>query len=189
MRMGFVGELSYEIHVPTSYGVQLWESLMRAGESHQIYPFGVGAQRLLRLEKGHVLIGHDTDGMSHPAEVNLQWALDKQKPYFLGQRSVGIMMTQNSSRQLVAFTLPVGAAKPEEGHLVLDGDEISGTVTSCAFSPSLEQIIGLAYVATSQSQIGALLSIRVDDGQIVKAEVVVRPFYDAEQQRQQVHAA
>src|SRR5690606_36047453 len=67
LRVGFVGELGYEIHVPARYGEYLWDALMQAGEKDEIRPFGVETQRLLRLEKGHVIIGQDTDGMTHPA--------------------------------------------------------------------------------------------------------------------------
>src|SRR5690606_10235746 len=54
LRVGFVGELGYEIHVPASQGEALWDALMEAGREHGIRPFGVEAQRVLRLEKGHI---------------------------------------------------------------------------------------------------------------------------------------
>src|SRR3546814_8507282 len=63
MRVGFVGELGYEIHVPASQGEALWDALIAAGATFGIRPFGVEAQRILRLEKGHVIVGQDTDGL------------------------------------------------------------------------------------------------------------------------------
>ena len=66
LRVGFVGELGYEIHVPASQGEALWDALMAAGGTAGIRPFGVEAQRVLRLEKGHIIIGQDTDGLTHP---------------------------------------------------------------------------------------------------------------------------
>ena len=71
MRVGFVGELGYELHVPSPYIGVLWDRLIEVGEGFGIRPFGVEAQRLLRLEKGHIIVGQDTDGMTQPDEVSL----------------------------------------------------------------------------------------------------------------------
>ncbi|TVP88484.1 MAG: aminomethyl transferase family protein, partial [Pseudomonadaceae bacterium] len=186
LRVGFVGELGYEIHVPARYAVQLWDSLMAAGAEHGIRPFGVEAQRLLRLEKGHVIIGQDTDGMSHPGEIGMDWAIARKKPFFVGKRSIEILEAQPAKRRLVGFLLAAGSPQPLEGHLVLAGDDISGNVTSCEYSPNLKAIIGLAYCAPAQAEPGQRLPIRVSGGQIVEAEVVKLPFYDADNQRQEL---
>ncbi|WP_417597300.1 FAD-dependent oxidoreductase [Oceanospirillum sp.] len=194
LRVGFVGELGYELHVPARFGELLWDLLMNAGESFDIRPFGVETQRLLRLEKGHIIIGQDTDGMSHPGEVALGWAVSKKKPYFNGCRAVDIVMKRPQTRKLVGFTLPKELVaqnqKPEEGHLVLShagpGADISGHVTSCEYSPTVNAIIGMAYVGIEQSDVGSSFPIRVEGDLIVKAEVLALPFYDPEQKRQEV---
>ncbi len=72
MRVGFVGELGFEIHCPARQGEALWDMLMDAGKTHGIRPFGVEAQRVLRLEKGHIIIGQDTDGLTNPSRP--QWS-------------------------------------------------------------------------------------------------------------------
>ena len=77
LRIGFVGELGYEIHPPASQSLGLWEALIDAGREYGIRPFGVEAQRVLRLEKGHVIVTQDTDGLTHPHEVDLGWALGR----------------------------------------------------------------------------------------------------------------
>jgi sarcosine oxidase subunit alpha len=186
LRVGFVGELSFEIHVPARFGEALWDVIMEAGKPFNLKPFGVSSQRILRLEKGHFLISQDTDGMTHPGEIDMTWALKTNKPFFVGNRSVDIVLAQQQKRKLVAFTLPTGANSPEEGHLVLKGDNISGNVTSCEYSPSLDLIIGLAYAAVDQSEVGGQIPIRVDGGVIVNATVVDRPFYDPSEQRQEL---
>lgn len=81
LRVGFVGELGYEIHVPSRHALALWDALMQAGVEYDIRPFGVETQRLLRLEKGHVIISQDTDGMTHPAEIDMGWAVSRTKPF------------------------------------------------------------------------------------------------------------
>ena len=185
LRVGFVGELGYEIHVPTQYGEALWDCLMDAGQAFAIKPFGVETQRLLRLEKGHFIVGQDTDGMSHPGELNLEWAINRKKPFFIGCRSVDIMMAQTPKRKLVGFTLDASVSKPKEGHLVIKDDNVSGNVTSCEYSPSLDRIIGMAYAAPGDAEPGKHISIRIDNGEQVLAEVSSMPFYDPESLRQE----
>ncbi|MFY1018152.1 2Fe-2S iron-sulfur cluster-binding protein [Ectopseudomonas khazarica] len=186
LRVGFVGELGYEIHAPARYGEALWDALMEAGKAHDIRPFGVETQRLLRLEKGHVIIGQDTDGMTSPAEIDMHWAIARSKQFFVGKRAVEILEAQAPIRKLVGFTLSRGSSQPLEGHLVLKGADISGNVTSCEYSQTLGQIIGLAYCAPEQATPGQLLPIRVEGGEMVQATVVQLPFYDPENQRQEL---
>ena len=79
LRVGFVGELGYEIHCPSGLGEALWDKLMEAGQPLGLKPFGVEAQRVLRLEKGHIIVGQDTDGLTNPVEAGMEWALAKKK--------------------------------------------------------------------------------------------------------------
>jgi sarcosine oxidase subunit alpha len=184
MRVGFVGELAYELHVPSLFASALWESIMQAGEPWGLRPFGVEAQRLLRLEKGHIIVGQDTDGMTHPGEVGLDWAINRNKPDFVGRRSVDILAKAPLARQLVGFSLDLSAPKPLEGHLVIRAGEIVGNVTSCEVSPSLNQIIGLAYAHPDNANPGDHISIRTEGGVMVQARVEALPFYDRDNERQ-----
>ncbi|MHC5351454.1 FAD-dependent oxidoreductase [Metapseudomonas furukawaii] len=186
MRVGFVGELGYEIHVPARHGGALWDALMDAGAEFGIRPFGVETQRLLRLEKGHLIISQDTDGMTHPGEIDMDWAIGRKKPFFVGKRSIEILERQPLKRKLVGFTLPKGSPQPLEGHLVLKGPDISGNVTSCEYSATLGRIIGLAYAGADQAEPGSLIPIRVEGGAVVQATVVQLPFYDPDNLRQEL---
>ncbi|MFT4020262.1 MAG: 2Fe-2S iron-sulfur cluster-binding protein [Acinetobacter sp.] len=186
LRVGFVGELGYEIHFPARYGEFMWDKLMEAGKSFAMKPFGVESQRLLRLEKGHIIISQDTDGMTHPQEVDLGWAVARKKPWFVGKRSIAILEAQPLKRKLVAFELDKSQTQPLEGHIVLEGENISGNVTSCEYSPTLDKIIGLAYVGINQTAVGQQFPIRVEKGEVVQATVVKAPFYDSENQRQEI---
>ncbi|NIR29826.1 MAG: FAD-dependent oxidoreductase [Gammaproteobacteria bacterium] len=187
IRVGFVGELGYEIHVPAGCGEALWDALTQAGSAYDIRPFGLEAQRLLRLEKGHIIIGQDTDSMSHPHEVQLAWAISRRKPFFVGGRSIDVIMRRPLTRQLVGFVIhDTGAPVPEESHLVIRGGDITGRVTSCGISPTLGAPIGLAYVAPDQAAPGARIRIRSGGGVMVEAEVASLPFYDPENQRQEM---
>ena len=187
LRVGFVGELGYELHVPASQGEALWDALLDAGAAHGIRPFGVEAQRLLRLEKGHIIIGQDTDGLTTPHEADMAWALAKKKPFHVGMRSVRMQAAKELSRKLVGFELSgVGVEQPRECHLVIREGAITGRVTSVAYSPNLDKIIGLAYVAPDQSEPGNRIDIRVDGGRMVGATVATLPFFDPDGARQEV---
>ncbi len=187
MRVGFVGELGYEVHVPAAFGEALWDRLLEAGDSHRMTPFGVEAQRVLRLEKGHIIIGQDTDAMTTPDEVDMAWAIARKKPFFVGGRSIELRRRHPSKRKLVGFTLEgADAALPKESNLVLREGEMVGFVSSVTRSPALERVIGLAYTAADEAQEGASLRIKLTSGRMVEGRVVPPHFYDPDNQRQEM---
>ena len=187
LRVGFVGELGYEIHCPASYGEALWDKLMAAGEHFDLRPFGVEAQRLLRLEKGHIIIGQDSDGLTTPQEADMVWAIAKKKPFFVGKRSIEIQAEARPlQRKLVGFSLPADSQVPPECTLVIRGNDIAGRVTSAVASPSLGVVIGLAYVHPDDSAPGARFHIKLEDGRYLTAQVVTLPFYDPDNKRQEM---
>lgn len=186
MRVGFVGEWGYEIHVPAEYGPTLWDALMQAGAPYGIGPFGVEAQRLLRLEKGHLIVSQDTDGLTHPFEVGMDWAVKLDKPFFVGQRSLKILKQMPLKRKLAGFKLPAGYSGqvPQECHLVIVNGEIAGRITSIYWSPNLGHHIGLAFLPPDMTTPGTVFQVRVTDGSMVNAEVCETPFFDPEDLRQ-----
>ena len=186
LRVGFVGELGYEIHVPASQGEALWDALIQAGEKFEIRPFGVEAQRLLRLEKGHIIVGQDTDGLTIPQEVNMGWAIAQKKPFFLGKRAIDAINARQLNRQLVGFTLPIDSPLPEDCNLVLKNNEITGRITSVSRSPSLKKIIGLAFVSPDKSEEGSNIEIKLSNSEVLSATVCSIPFYDPENKRQEM---
>ncbi len=183
MRVGFVGEWGYEIHVAAEFAAAVWDALLEAGTTYGICPFGVEAQRLLRLEKGHLIVGTDTDGLTTPLEANLEWAVKMDKPFFIGQRSLQAIASRQVKQKLVGFMLDSNfqGTPPQECHLVIDRGDIAGRVTSIAFSPTLKRYIGLAYI---KLELGNCFSIRLSDGSLVNATVSQTPFYDPENTRQ-----
>ena len=186
MRVGFVGELGYEIHCEAGHTLGLWRALSTAGERYAIRPFGVEAQRMLRLEKGHIIVGQDTDGLTNALEIDAAWALKMDKPFFIGQRSLRILERQPRRQQLIGFALRADAPrKPKECHLVLDDAEIAGRVTSIGKSATLGRCIGLALV-TPKVAAAERLRIRIDGAEVIEAEIVRPPFYDAAGERQRV---
>ena len=186
LRIGFVGELGYEIHVPAASGEALWDAAMDSGEETGIRAFGLDAQRVLRLEKGHVIVSQDTDSLTSPLELELEWALNMRKPFFIGKRSLEIQRRTGLQRRLVGYVIrsPEDAV-PEESDLTVRGGKITGSVTSSAWSPMLKRAIGLAYVAADQAEVGSTFSIETAKN-LVQAEVARLPFYDPDNARQRM---
>ena len=189
MRVGFVGEWGYEIHVAADAAASLWDAVMAAGAAFGICPFGVEAQRRLRLEKGHLIVAQDTDGLTTPLQAGLQWAVKLDKPFFIGQRSLQIVAPRPLKQTLVGFTLDAQfqPTPPQECHLVIDQGEIAGRITSIAFSPTLQQHIGLAYVTPALAVVGTRLTIRLSDRSLITATITPTPFYDPQNHRQKVN--
>jgi sarcosine oxidase subunit alpha len=186
LRVGFVGELGYEIHVPSSQGEALWDALLKAGKEENIQPVGIEAQRLLRLEKGHIIVSQDTDAMTTPQEVHMTWAIAKKKPFFVGGRSLRLIDNHPSDRKLVGFTMNAEQDEmPIESNIILDENNIVGHITSVAHSPSLNKIIGLAY-AKANTEPGMHINIKLSSGTTIQAPVVEVPFYDPDNKRQEM---
>jgi sarcosine oxidase subunit alpha len=186
LRIGFTGELSYEIHCGAGYGRYLWQTILDAGKEWGIRPFGVEAQRILRLEKGHIIIGADTDALSSPLGAELDWAVKLDKADFIGQRALADIAAKGGPKQkLTGFKMVDPAIVPEEGLQVVQpkegtplGLETIGWVSSSRFSPTLNESIGLCWLpAALAGQAGATFTIR-RNGALVEAMVHHGPFYD-----------
>ena len=106
---------------------------MAAGERHGIRPFGLEAQRILRLEKQHILVGQDTDAESDPFEVGLGWTVKADKDDFLGKRGLEGPGAEAAGERLVGFTCEGSWVPPEGSSVVHDGIWV-GRVTSARAS-------------------------------------------------------
>jgi sarcosine oxidase subunit alpha len=178
LRIGFVGEVGYEIHFPSAYGEHLWDALLAAGEELGLRPFGLEPQRILRLQKLHILVGQDTDSESTPYGAAMPWIvkLDKEED-FIGKWALEHYAERPPSVSLVGFTVSDGRV-PTEGAVVLDGaGSPAGQVTSARHSPVLESVIGMAWVPSDLAQDGSQITIS-DGGERYSAQVQTRPFYD-----------
>jgi sarcosine oxidase subunit alpha len=178
LRIGFVGELGYEIHFPAAYGEDVWDALLRAGEPEGIRPFGLEPQRILRLQKQHIIVGQDTDSESTPFGAAMPWAvkLDKDEA-FIGKWALARASDAALETALVGFTLGDGHV-PTEGAVVLGADgSAAGQVTSARLSRRVGKVIGMAWVPASLASDGASITI-ADNGARLQASVTTEPFYD-----------
>ncbi len=188
MRIGFTGELSYELHCAGSQAMTLYKAIAQAGPAHDLKPYGLEASRILRLEKGHILIGQDTDAMSTPDELGFGWAVSKRKAFFVGKRSLEARRRTGLQRKLagLTFAASLGPNDMGEGCLVLRNGEVAGHVTSFATSPTLGKPIALAHVHTDDAKPGATVSLRARNGATIAATVAGHAFFDPQNLRQEI---
>jgi sarcosine oxidase subunit alpha len=178
LRIGFVGELGYEIHFPAAYGEHLWDSILAAGQPEGIRPFGLEPQRILRLQKQHIIVGQDTDSESTPFGAAMPWAvkLDKDED-FIGKWALARVAEEPAAVTLVGFTLSDGLV-PTEGSVVLDERGVAaGQVTSARRSRQLDKVIGMAWVPAALASDGSSITI-ADNGSRLVGSVVTEPFHD-----------
>ena len=176
LRIGFVGETGWELHFPAEYGEYLWDAILDAGKEFDIRPFGVETQRVLRLEKKHLIVGVDTDATSNVLEADMAWVAKLDKADFIGKAATLQAQQRDRREQLVGFEMR-DAVVPEDGTaLVLDGRPV-GRVTSARYSPVNGKAVGLAWVAQDLATDGQTLTMPVR-GRLAQAQIVANPFYD-----------
>jgi sarcosine oxidase subunit alpha len=148
IRLGFVGELSYELHHPSSRSVELWDALLEAGSAHGLTPHGLETLKLLRLEKSHIIVGQDTDYDSTPRKLGMEWAVKLDKPWFVGKAALVRMAELPAARRLAPLIFEDGA--PREGSPILCGGRQVGHLTSSGHSFVLGCGVGLGWVDASE---------------------------------------
>jgi sarcosine oxidase subunit alpha len=174
MRLSFTGEASWELHHPIDRSVELWRSLMSLGVDLGIKPHGLKALFGLRLEKGHVIVGMDTELDTTPRRVNMDWAVRMDKPSFIGRAALERTAKLPDERRLHGFQMD-GAA-PVEGSPIVVDDAIVGHVSGSWASPVLRRSVMLGWLKRRPFPD----RVRIDGRE---ALVTSTPFYDPEGQR------
>ena len=173
-RIGFTGELSFELHVPAGYGLHVWEALLEAGKDLGIRPFAVECQRIMRLEKGHFIVGQDTDGLTKVPTTGLQHLVKLDKDDFAGKPELAWALDDTSAPILVAIQPSDPLIVPDEAsQIVRPGtNEIIGRITSSRMSPTLDRSICLGQVLPEASTRGSELTVVMTDGRRITARVM-----------------
>ena len=170
-RTGYTGELGYEIFLPSSKVVELWELLSK---DERVAPAGLGARDLLRLEVGYSLYGSDLDEETTPLAAGLAAFVNLDKE-FVGKTALQKAQQQGAAKVKVAFRVNSRRAPRHHYQILHQGAEV-GSVTSGAFSPMLSCGIGLGFVKPEAAVLGAKLVIKHERVEM-EAEVVELPFY------------
>jgi sarcosine oxidase subunit alpha len=189
VRVSFSGEMSFEINVPAKYANAFLEALVEAGSPHGIAPYGIEALMVLRLEKGYLHVGSDTDGSSTPDDVGWGHVARRKSGDYIGKRSLDREGNLDSARkQLVGLEPlePRQAMRPG-GHLLIGPDreppaETDGWVTSACYSPTLDKHIALGVLRSGREREGEILTV-CDEDRRFNVKVVPPVFYDPDNKR------
>ncbi len=175
LRVGFVGELAFELHHARSQGAALWTAITAAGADLGLRPHGLDALDVLRLEKGHIFLGQDSLPDDHPGKLGLEFAVDMGKPSFLGRLALERMGERPLERKLVGLSFD---EPPQRGAPLAVEDRVVGRVTSCAESAVLRRPIGLGWIRAVDGSFPS--ELRCGAG---TAKITPTPFYDPEGDR------
>jgi 4-methylaminobutanoate oxidase (formaldehyde-forming) len=145
-RIGYVGELGYELHVPTEFAAHVYDRLWQAGESHGIANVGYRAIESLRMEKGYVYWSGDISPDYTPIEAGLGFRVHlKFKGEFMGRSVLEEQKTNGVQRKLCTFVAPQNLPLTG-GEAILLGDTLVSLATSVGFGYAVGQIIIRGYL-------------------------------------------
>ena len=205
LRLGFVGELSFELHVPSSYCQYVWDVLVEAGADFGIQPVGLEAQNCLRAEKGHIIIGAESEQRVTLTDIGMGFLWDRQDTASkkVGAPALRACAKQPGRMKLVGFRVDEGSGShrgdlgaapgalpgggPSDGAVIVADGEVVGYVCTTRRSETLGWQYGMALVREEQAARGGNLNIYENMGSGRKstftATVIAPHFYDPKGER------
>jgi heterotetrameric sarcosine oxidase gamma subunit len=189
IRVTYVGELGWELHVPAEYALGVYDDLAAAGRDLGFAPVGLSAMTSLRLEKGYRDFGVDIDNTDNPVEAGLGFAVAWDKPGgFTGREALLAARAEGPPRDRVVGLLAEDPAADLFGNepLLADG-QWAGYVRAAAFGHTLGAAVGLAQVTCADGVTAGWLkdtkfAVRTPAGD-VPARLQIAPFYDPSRAR------
>jgi len=183
-RVSFSGELSYEISAAADQAGFLLEAILETGRPHGIEPYGIESLMVLRMEKGFLHVGTDTDGSTTPDDVGWGNVARRKTGECIGRRSLDRPANRADDRRQFVGLEPLDprqAIRPG-GHLLIGADRqapalTDGWVTSACFSPTLERHIALGVLRGGRSRLGEIATV-CDERERFNVKVVSPVFYD-----------
>ncbi len=193
LRMTYVGELGWEVYIPTEHGLEVYDALVAAGEAHGLRHCGYHALNTLRLESGYRHWGHDISDEDTPLEAGLGFAVAWDKPVdFNGRAVLEAQRNEPRTKRLIQFRL-------EDPELLLYHDDpiyrngvLVGRTTSGMWSYTEGRALGMGYIScpVSENEKG-VTKTWLDEGewhidvagQMIPASTSIRSFYDPMNER------
>jgi sarcosine oxidase subunit alpha len=183
-RVSFTGERSYEISVPAGHGAALWRLLREVGARFDITPYGIESLSVLRAEKGYILIGTDTDGMTLPQDLGMSGPLRAKAVDFIGKRSLLTPDATRPNRRQFVGLLPADphfVPTPGTHAVVRNGtsQRSIGWITTSWHSHAMGRTIALGMIEGSRALAAGETEIELfDRGRISRAKLVSPVFHD-----------
>ncbi|HET6566154.1 MAG TPA: sarcosine oxidase subunit alpha family protein [Xanthomonadales bacterium] len=188
-RISFSGELSFELNIPSSYANAFLQLLLQHGNELGITPYGIEALMTLRLEKGYMHVGSDTDGETIPDDVGWGQVARNKTTDFIGKRSLSqpAAMAQDRRQLVGLLALDSGQAMRAGAHFLPTGHALppaptQGWITSAAYSPNLARHIALGMLRGGRALLGETMQV-YDAGRTYPVKIVPTCFLDTEHRR------
>lgn len=182
VRIGYVGELGWELHIPTEYAAHVAELLRAAGATHGMVDVGYRTIDTMRMEKGYVYWSTDVTPDTTPWEAGLGWRVNLNKGDFLGRDALVAQQQSGVARQLCTFTLE-SMAYPVSGEAIIipETGAVVGFTTSANFGHSVGKPIVYGYLPIEHcARTDFIIEVY---GEPIPAVRHDRPLYDPENQR------
>ena len=192
-RITYVGELGWELYVPTEFAVGVYEDLMGSGQRFGVRRGGYYAIESLRLEKGYRAFGRELSPGENPVEAGLLFACKlKTDIAFLGREALQRAKSEGPRTKLVGFTVGSSEAMLWGGELILRDGVVAGQVTSAAWGESTGACVGMCYLRdaggttiTTEWITDGCYEVDVG-GQVFPISVSPKPIYDPTNERVRV---
>ncbi|GGH37782.1 4-methylaminobutanoate oxidase (formaldehyde-forming) [Cribrihabitans marinus] len=181
LRIGYVGELGFELHIPTEFALHVYDALWQAGQAHGIANVGYRAIESLRMEKGYVYWSGDISPDYTPYESGLRFRVHlKSKGDFLGRAALERQKAEGVSRRLCTFTTPEPLPLTG-GEAILLGDQVVSLATSVGYGCTVKHTILRGYLDRAHwGQRGFDVEVFGERHAITRVE---GPLYDPENAR------
>jgi sarcosine oxidase subunit alpha len=189
VRVSFSGELSFEINIPARHAAAFLQAVLAQGKDLGITPYGIESLMVLRLEKGYLHLGSDTDGASTPDDVGWGFVARKKEADYIGKRSLFRPANQDENRQQLVGLAPLDENQALEpgAHLLLGENrqapaKTDGWVTSACYSPTLKRHIALGVLSGGSKRLGEMVTV-IDEQKRYHARVVDMVQLDKDNER------
>jgi 4-methylaminobutanoate oxidase (formaldehyde-forming) len=182
LRITYVGELSWELHMPVEYALHVYDTIWEAGKSLGLTDVGYRCIESLRLEKGYRYWSGDISPEYTPFEAGLDFCVKFAKGDFTGRQALLALKEKGITRRLCCLTINAGPLMPVGKEAILDGENVIGLVTSGGFGHTIKKPIAYGYLPIQYSEPGTRLQIEVA-AKRYGATVEKEPLYDPENLR------
>ena len=179
LRITYVGELGWELHMPVEYALHVYDAIWKAGKSLGLANVGYRCIESLRLEKGYRYWSGDISPEYTPFEAGLDFCVKANKGDFTGRKALLAKKEKGITRRLCCLTIDAGPLMPVGKEAILDGEKVIGLVTSGGFGHTIQKPIAYGYLPIQYSEPGTRLQIEVAVKRY-EATVEKEPLYDPE---------
>ncbi|MBO6521746.1 MAG: FAD-dependent oxidoreductase [Rhodospirillales bacterium] len=186
-RITYVGELGWELYVPTEFAPHIFETVVEAGENHGLKPAGLHALNSLRMEKAYRHWGHDISEEETPLEAGLMFAVKPDKGDFIGRDAVLRQKEEGAKQRLVQFQLEDPVPLLYHNEPIHRDGTIVGYLTSGMYGHTLGGAIGLGYVKNTAGVDAAFIDAGTFEievcGEKFAAKASLTPLFDPKNEK------